>query len=202
MNKSEKTERTVAKIMESAMAEFGTNGYAGGTVNNICKAGINKGLVYHNFSGKDELYLLCLKYSCQKLTEYICANGGTADLKRYMDVRMVFFHSFPREAHIIFEALLNPPLYLSDAVNEALAEFNRLNEEICKKTLGALVLRKGITMEEALSYFHLMQTMLNGYFSSPAFQNVVLHEKVKKHEKTIAELFDYMLYGVAEGEIK
>ena len=62
MNKNEKTERTVAKIMESAMTEFGTNGYAGGTVNNICKAGINKGLVYHNFSGKDELFLICFRY--------------------------------------------------------------------------------------------------------------------------------------------
>lgn len=200
MNKNEKTERTVAKIMESAMAEFGTNGYAGGTVNNICKAGINKGLVYHNFSGKDELYLLCLKHSCQKLTEYIGANGGSADLKQYMAARMDFFHTFPREAHIIFEALLNPPPHLLGAVNEALVEFNSLNEKICKKTLNALALRTGITMEDALFYFHLMQTMLNGYFSSPAFQNIVLSEKVKMHETVIPKLFDYMLYGIAKGE--
>ena len=101
---------------------------------------------------------------------------------------------------IIFEALLNPPLHLSDAVNEALAEFNRLNEEICKKTLDALALRKGITMEDALSYFHLMQTMLNGYFSSPAFQNTDMPEKIKMHEMIVSKLLDYMLYGIAKGE--
>ena len=60
-----------------------------------------------------------------------------------------------------------------------------------------LTLRDGITTEDALSYSHLMQTMLNGYFSSPACQNVVLKEKVKMHETIILKLFDFMLYGIA-----
>ena len=32
--------------------------------------------------------------------------------------------------------------------------------------------------EDAVSYFHMMQTMLNGYFSSPAFCNISLEEKM------------------------
>ena len=96
MKKSEKTEITVTKIIELAMAEFGTKGYAGGTVNNICKTGINKGLVYHNFTGKDELYLTCLRYSCDRFVEYVNANDGAVDLERYMAVRMDFFNSFPQ----------------------------------------------------------------------------------------------------------
>lgn len=200
MKKSEKTEITIAKIIESAMAEFGKNGYAGGTVNNICKTGINKGLLYHNFTGKDELYIICLKRSCEKFSEYVYANDGTTDLKKYMTVRMDFFNSFPNEAHIFFDALLNTPPHLSEKINKSFAEFNTLNDSICKQTLDSIVLRKGIKMEDAFSYFHLMQTLLNGYFSSPAFQNVVLNEKVKKHEKIIPQLFDLMIYGIAEGE--
>ena len=198
MKKSEKTEITVAKIIEAAMVEFGTNGYAGGTVNNICKAGINKGLVYHNFSGKDELYLTCFKRSCEKLVAYVHEHDGTADFDRYMAVRMEFFHQFQNEAHIFFEALLNPPPHLTNEIQEALTEFHKLNECICKQTLDMLILRDGITTEDALSYFHLIQTMLNGYFSSPAFQNVVLKEKVKMHETIIPKLFDFMLYGICE----
>lgn len=200
MEKSKKTEITIEKIMESAMVEFGTNGYAGGTVNNICKKGINKGLVYHNFVGKDELYLTCLKRSCERLVEYVYEKDGATDLKRYMIVRMDFFNTFVKEAHIFFEALLNPPSHLTDQINEILAEFNMLNDSICKKTLDTIVLRNGIKMDDALSYFHLMQTMLNGYFSSPAFQNVVLNEKVKMHETIIPKLFDLMLYGIGKGE--
>lgn len=49
MKRTERTGLTVAKILEAALEEFGANGYSGGTVNNICKRGINKGLVYYNF---------------------------------------------------------------------------------------------------------------------------------------------------------
>ena len=200
MRKSEKTEMTVAKILENAMAEFGVNGYAGGTVNNICKAGINKGLIYHNFKGKDELYLACLKHSCDKFTEFIQENDGLVDLMRYMTVRMNFFNAFPYEAHIFFEALLSPQPHLLTEINEVMYEFNRLNESIYKKTLDTLVLRDGITMDDALAYFHLMQTMFNGYFSSPVYQNVAFDERVKIHEANVPKLFDYMLYGIAKGE--
>ena len=36
MKKSEKTEHTVARIIEAATSEFGKYGYAGGTINRIC----------------------------------------------------------------------------------------------------------------------------------------------------------------------
>ena len=75
MKQIEKTELTVSKILEAAIEEFGTKGYNGGTINNICKKGINKGLVYHNFKDKDELYLTCLKESCEKLVAMVKEKG-------------------------------------------------------------------------------------------------------------------------------
>lgn len=200
MKKSEKTEITVTKIIEAAMDEFGQNGYAGGTVNHICNTGINKGLLYHNFHGKDELYLTCLNRSSQKFIHYIQEKGGTKNLESYMSVRMDFFRDHPKEAHIFFDALLNPPVHLADKIQQSLAAFHALNEEIYGKTLNELVLREGVSKSDAFSYFHLMQLMLNGYFSSPAFQNTDLQEKVKMHEKILPKLFDYMLYGIAKGE--
>ena len=46
MKQIEKTELTISKILEAAIEEFGTKGYRGGTINNICKKGINKGLLF------------------------------------------------------------------------------------------------------------------------------------------------------------
>ena len=200
MKKSEKTEITVSRIIEAAMDEFGKNGYAGGTVNNICKAGINKGLLYHNFAGKDELYLTCLNQSCGKLMQYIQEREGTKDPERYMAVRMEFFNACPREAHIFFEALLNPPAHLSGEVRQALAAFNELNETMYRETLDSLTLRDGISKKDAISYFHLMQLMVNGYFSSPAFQGTALQKKMEMHEMIVPKLLNCMLYGIAKGE--
>ena len=46
----------------------------------------------------------------------------------------------------------------------------------------------------------MMQTMLNGYFSSPAFCNISLEEKMDLHEKLLPQLLDFILYGIAKGD--
>ncbi|MDD2980312.1 MAG: TetR/AcrR family transcriptional regulator [Hespellia sp.] len=200
MKKCEKTELTISKILEAAMNEFGRNGYAGGTVNNICNAGINKGLIYHNFAGKDDIYLACLKQSSERLINYLEQQDRIENLESYLAARMDFFHNYPNEAHIFFEALLTSPHHLSDSVTPILSEFNILNEKIYNQALDSLTLRNGVSRNDALSYFHLMQVMLNGYFSSPVFQNTDLSEKIKKHEMIVPKLLDFMLYGIAKGE--
>ena len=200
MKKSEKTEHTITKILEAAMNEFGKNGYSGGTVNNICNSGINKGLIYHNFAGKDDLYLTCLKHSCEKLLNYLKNHNRTDNLEIYMAARMEFFNKFSNETRIFFEALLSPPPHLSDNIKVILSDFNSLNEKMYNQVLNSLILREGVSRENAVSYFHLMQLMLNGYFCSPVFQNMDLTEKVKMHETIVSKLLDYMLYGIAKGE--
>ncbi|MDD7739581.1 MAG: TetR/AcrR family transcriptional regulator [Fusicatenibacter sp.] len=200
MKKSEKTEITVSKILEAAMTEFGKNGYAFGTINNICKSGINKGLIYHNFDGKDALYLTCLNRSCEKLLQYIEEQNGTDTLEGYTAARLNFFQDYPNEAHLFFEALLNPPAHLSKEILQALSKFNELNDRIYSRTLDTLVLREGVTRKDAVSYFHLMQLMLNGYLGSSSFQDTSLEKKATMHELILPKLFDYMLYGIAKGE--
>lgn len=198
MKKSERTQLTISKIMEAAIIEFGENGYSGGTVNNICKT-INKGLIYHNFEGKDSLYLACLNHSCSKLVDFL--NQRATNMESYLTARMDFFSQNPKEARIFFDALLSPPGHLFEEITQALQEFNELNEKIYSQTLEGLILRDGINNEEATSYFHLMQTMLNGYFSSPTFQNADMGQKVELHEKTVSKLLDYMLYGIAKEDL-
>ncbi|MGN0425796.1 MAG: TetR/AcrR family transcriptional regulator [Acetatifactor sp.] len=200
MKKTEKTQLTISKILETAMNEFGINGYSGGTINHICSSGINKGLLYHNFDGKDDLYLTCLKQSCEKLIIYLKSEHRTENMDQYMSARMDFFHHHPKETRIIFEALLTPPPHLSDKIEPILSDFNTLNEKMYHNALDSLILRDNVSRDDALSYFHLMQLMLNGYFSSPAFQNTDITEKAKIHEMTVSKLLDYMLYGIAKGE--
>lgn len=62
MKKQEKTQKTKERILAAALQEFGTKSYDTASINSICEIGkIPKGLIYHNFEGKDELYLLCVK---------------------------------------------------------------------------------------------------------------------------------------------
>lgn len=85
MKQQKRTELTRQKILAAAMDEFGRNGYGGGSINNICKRGINKGLIYHNFENKDALYLACLQISVNDLVQRMKAvepspdNSGTEE---------------------------------------------------------------------------------------------------------------------------
>lgn len=198
MKKSDKTEITVSKIIEAALTEFGRNGYEGGTVNNICKTGINKGLLYHNFCGKDDIYLNCLNLSCKKLIQHICRQDGTESLEKYMAARMDAVRRYPDEAHIFFEALLNAPAHLAEEVSAALSEFHVLNKQMLDKMLDGLKLRDGVSRDDAVSYFYMMQTMLNGCFGSGAYRNISFQEKIEIHEKMIPRLLDFMLHGIAK----
>lgn len=199
MKKTEKTESTVSKIMSAAMAEFGSNGYVGGSVNNICKSGINKGLIYHNFKDKNALYLKCLEKSCQTLVELIAESGAESDLLRYMSVRMLFFKKYPNEAHIFFEAILQPPEKLWNEIQEILQPFEEINERIYRSVVSSVRLREGVTEDEAAEYFRQMQRMFNAYFSSTAYRQMSLEERVDKHEANLPKLLEFMIYGIAEG---
>lgn len=199
MKQSEKTELTVSKIMDAAMIEFGTNGYVGGSVNNICKSGINKGLIYHNFKDKDALYLKCLGKSCETLIKLITESKCSSNLLQYMRVRMSFFKEYPNEAHIFFEAILQPQEHLWNEIQEILQPFEEINETVYRSVVSSVTLSDGITEEEAVGYFKQMQRMFNGYFSSSAYRHMSLDEQVNEHETSLPKLLDFMLYGIAKG---
>ena len=77
-----------------------------------------------------------------------------------------------------------------------------LNKELYQKILLTVTLRSGVTEQEALSYFTLMQTMFNGYFSSPAYRELSFSDRMIAHEENLSKLLDFMLYGIAEGRTK
>lgn len=76
MKKQEKTQKTKERILAAALAEFGSKSYDAASVNSICEAGqIPKGLLYHNFAGKDELYLQCVKMCYDEMTSIMKAQS-------------------------------------------------------------------------------------------------------------------------------
>ena len=180
------------------MEEFGANGYAGATLNNICKTGIAKGLLYHNFSSKNELYLLCINRSMTKLTAYLQQQNLDSDLATYMKARLCFFQNHPFEARLFFEAMLQPPPVLKNQIAEQREEIDAFNLDLYKKAIAKVSLRPGITEKDAVAYFRFFQDMFNGYFSSPACRDMSLLEKITVHENNLSKLFEYMIYGIAE----
>ena len=193
MTQEEKTERTKERILEAAMHEFGEKGYTAATIGAICGAhGIAKGLLYHNFAGKEELYLTCVSH--------LKAEETGADLQRYMERRIHYFSEHPLHARIFFEAVLQPPAGLEAEIKKRREAFDRFNQQIYREAISALPLRKGITEATAMEYYAIMQEMFNGYFSSPAYAGKDFMVKIADHEEKLAQMLDILLYGLAKKE--
>ena len=75
MNREIKNMDTKSKILSSAITEFALHGYEAASLNVICRnGGISKGIIYHYFDSKEDLYICCVSECFEKLTEYLKQN--------------------------------------------------------------------------------------------------------------------------------
>ena len=196
MKRELKTELTKQKIINAAIREFSRSGYEKSSINEICKSGINKGLIYHNFKNQDELYLICVKISCDGFLDLMDQKMEKVDMNRYFELREEY--SCREESRIFFEALLNPPVHLEQEIRTVLKPFYEHREKVIKEVLSSFPLREGWTMEEACRYFALIIDGYNEFFSRKRMNNPELTSIVEKHENDVPKLIDLLLYGVVK----
>lgn len=203
MKKEEKTELTKEKILNAAIIEFGTKGYEGASVNNICNDnGISKGLIYHNFKSKDEIYLICVGRCFQTFTAYLQEQNVESDMHQYMELRFEFFSKHPLYARIFFESVLQPPKHLMEEIRILKRDFDEMNLKIYRLELSKLILRDGVNEQEAIEYYSMVQNMFHGMFQYEVFQNEDFTTLINAHEMKLAKILDLMIYGIAKEERK
>ena len=109
MTQKERQARSRHAIFLAALEEFSKNDYDTVTMDSICQGhGISKGMMYHYYSNKDELFLLCVKDTFQALKAQIerdaaelSGQSSFDSIKNYLLIREYFF-SAPSRAEIDF----------------------------------------------------------------------------------------------------
>lgn len=202
MKKSEKTELTKEKIFSAALMEFGNKGYNNSSLNSICSNNkISKGLIYHNFKSKDDIYLLCVEYVFDMFMAFINKHYKGEGLRRYMFLRYEFFTENPLLGKMFFEAVLQPPQNLRWDIKALKVKLDEFNFDIYKDAIENITLREGITLKEAIEYYSVMIEMYSGYFSSNAYADVMFSE-IMENESSLDKMFDFMIYGIANEKEK
>ena len=206
MTRELKTLQSREKILHAAIGEFGSNGYDKASLNAaLAQSGISKGLVYHYFKNKDELYLSCVKSCFEALREYLetnCTKSSQSDhrLEEYFDARQRFFTENPLYIRIFFNAVIQPPTHLKTDIEGLKKDLDQFNLNIFESALSGLTLRKGISIEDAVSYFIAVQEIFHRQY----FQDTNSWENESKfitlHEEKVRRSVDMILYGIAEEE--
>lgn len=204
MKKEEKTRRTYERIMAAAIAEFGTKNYDSASLTTLCNENqISKGLIYHNFKNKDELYLKCVEECFHKMTSCFKSRRYEADsirqsMHNLFYMRQQFFEENPYYCNIFFNTVLQPPKHLREEIHELRQEYDEFYTECFRKLLQQIQLRDGITSEAAMEYFMVFLEMFNGYFQSKSCETDDIHALIKDHEVNLSKVLDIMLYGVVK----
>lgn len=204
MKQEEKTKNTYNKILNAAIVEFGSNSYENASINTICNTnGISKGLIYHNFKNKDELYLRCVEVCFHDLLQYLQSTQSSSDdgmeiIQKLMNLRQNFFLENPLYSNLFFQTILQPPKHLVNQLKEIRIEFDNFHAKRYRKLLDQIHLRDDISMDMAMEYFFLFQEMFNEYYHRKADENKDLSSLIKNHESGISNVLNIILYGIAK----
>lgn len=201
MKREEKNLKMKRKIMDSALAEFSSQGYGGSSINTICTAqNISKGIVYHYFKTKDDLYLACVEECFQQLTEfiqtYIPHNECSIEkhLETYFSLRTSFFQTHPVYRRIFCEAVISPPSHLTSEIQKHKQVFDTLNTQILRKLLSPVALRPDISMDEVIETFRQFQDFINIRYQMTDLNG----QTFEMREENCLRSLNILLYGVIQ----
>lgn len=196
MKKEEKTALTRKKIIAAAIEEFATRGYRGFVINDLCKKhGISKGILYHNFKGKDALYLECVRLSFQKALKAIRGGDEVPSLGDYIKRRHAFFREHPHYSRIFFEALIATPESMQVAIQVEKEELHALNREVYQQLLAHSQLKQGISSEMAMQYLDLLQQLFRSHYLH-ASETQATPFLAEEYEEKIFHFLEMALYGL------
>lgn len=202
MKRSEQNQHSRRKILDAALREFAAQGYGLSSINTICSEGnISKGVLYHYFKDKDEIYLACVKECFDMLTAYLQAQieeKSRRGVQDYFDARLSFFKEYPLYQRLFCDAVISPPSQLKEEISESKEAFDALNVSVLTTLLKEKPLRDGISMDQAIETFRLFQDFVNArYQMSPggAFD-------ITAHEEICSRSLGILLHGVLEQEVR
>lgn len=207
MKREEKNALSRQRILTAAMKEFSAHGYEGASLNAVCAENeISKGIIYHYFKDKDELYLVCVEECFQALTGYLAEARGTftgttqQQLNQYFDVRLRFFVGEPLYLGIFVDAVLNSPLHLSESISEIRKDFDLLNISILTNLLSGAALQPGIRISEFVEDFEMYMDYFNIRFQKTLKDSDSGEEALQKHEEQCHRQLKILLYGILSEE--
>lgn len=200
MNKKNiKTKESKERIINCAIKMFGERGYDNFTISALCKTfGISKGLLYHNFSGKDELFLYCVKICYEKMLNFLNRDSVIPTIEEYVKLRLEFFKENPLLSRIFFESFIQTNSQVFDDIKKirnSLIDFNRL---VYSNFIATIELRKGISNQDAMDYFEMLQKMFNSYYSGPAFRSEDIDALEAEHRHTLSKFLECIIWGVSD----
>lgn len=202
MKQQERQKKSKEKILQAAITEFSASGYDKVTMENICtRHGISKGMMYHYYSGKEDLFLLCVQNMYQMMQQYLEENMAELEkkdalhaLKEFWMLRESFFGEHPPFKNIFENALLRTPPHLFEKIEEIRGPIEALNRQFLHRTIGKIELRENLKKENVSIYLEAMESVF--WKLVEQYRREQRISDVHSLMEAAGELWDMVLLGV------
>ncbi|MCL6610556.1 MAG: TetR/AcrR family transcriptional regulator [Peptococcaceae bacterium] len=144
-------------VLEASVREFAEHGYAKASTNRITKgAGISKGLLFHYFGNKKNLYLYTLDACVENYLQYLSVHLKDLSpdlLERMLEIsgiKIKMFMETPLMYRLVASAFTDPPWELKE---EICARQNRIYSKqvpLILKDIDKSMFREDINHEKAI----------------------------------------------------
>lgn len=208
MNREEQKRQSKRKILEAALDEFGKNDFFSASTNTMCKNhGLSKGLIFHYYKNKDELFLACVRECFEDLAEWLLRglsglNGSLEEtLQKYMHYRGEFFEKYPYYQRIFYTAVLNTPEHLKNEIEEIKQTLYKVNKAFLKQILQEDTVKPGVDYEEVIKVIIDFGNYLQmKYRATYILNSEEKHKSIQAHHKEFINMMKMLCYGVIKEE--
>lgn len=208
MKQSEKHEKSLSYILDSAIEEFAQSKSNEISINRLCnKYEISKGKLYHYFSSKEELYFACCEYSLRRLTADISEFtvlpqlGIEENFHRYYERRIDYWKDHVDEFALFYYAVLKFNMENDHRLSERLFIHKEIRtrkwKEIFFKSSGSLNITDD-DLHEILKtlydnlFIHHMKKYVNALKSNDG-------ETAQFYKNNLLELNDKVIHVMLHG---
>ncbi|MBN2651730.1 MAG: TetR/AcrR family transcriptional regulator [Spirochaetales bacterium] len=150
-------EEKQSKIINSALEEFSKKGFAQGNTNEICKnAGISKGLLFHYFGNKKNLYLYLVDITTKEMYKRMMEYMPKSQLDMFdliVEISMIKLRIGLEMAEgykLIYEAYINTPKEIESEIDMHMKEAFAAQRETFDKLVDDSKFKPEISKKRAI----------------------------------------------------
>ncbi|MGN1195623.1 MAG: hypothetical protein ACI4SB_09080, partial [Acutalibacteraceae bacterium] len=99
-----------------------------------------------------------------------------------------------------FAVVLTDSSDFADKIKKIKNKFDEFNKSVYLCAVDNIRLRKGVSKEDALEYYALLQNMLDSYLRIGKSSSGDFDSAFYDHEKRLERILDFILYGIAQEE--
>lgn len=195
------------KILHASLEEFAEKGFEKASTDSISKnAGVSKGLIFHYFHTKENLYMTtvnkCIDDALEEFANIeIPGTDFISKLMKMMELKYDFYVKNPLQYKLILNGFHNSPKKLKGKLQQKYCEIKGIGLKIMIDMIGTLPLKKDISLDEVTVLIAAITDAVEKRHISFFGNDTASFEKYYDSLKNeYIRLMNIVMYGIIDSE--